>query len=174
MVPGATIADSAIGLVREEISRDSLQCVRLDTIVANIVTELTSMGMAIKAGELQTVTICAGRLAITRALRNLLINAATHGESAIVAVTHTGDKAMVTIVDTGPGIPEGRLSQVFEPFFRIDIARQRSFPGAGLGMAIAKEIVSRFEGEITVRNRQPRGLEQVVTFNSRGDKLAAG
>ncbi|MBB4568875.1 ATP-binding protein [Rhizobium leucaenae] len=169
-----TIADSAIGLVREEISRDSLQCVRLDTIVANIVTELTSMGMAIKAGELQTVTICAGRLAITRALRNLLINAATHGESAIVAVTHTGDKAMVTIVDTGPGIPEGRLSQVFEPFFRIDIARQRSFPGAGLGMAIAKEIVSRFEGEITVRNRQPRGLEQVVTFNSRGDKLAAG
>ncbi|MBB5574951.1 MULTISPECIES: ATP-binding protein [Rhizobium] len=167
-----TIADSAIGLVREEISRDSLQCIRLDTIVADIVTELTSMDMDIRTGELQPATISAGRLAITRALRNLLINAATHGQSAIVSVTHPGDKVVVTIVDTGPGIPEDRLSQVFEPFFRIDIARQRSFPGAGLGMAIAKEIVSRFEGEITVRNRYPRGLEQVVSFKSRGDRLA--
>ncbi|MFS8113039.1 ATP-binding protein [Rhizobium jaguaris] len=169
-----TIADSAIGLVREEISTDSLQRVKLDTIVANIVAELTTMGMAIKAGELQPATICAGSLAVTRALRNLLINAATHGEAAIVTVTHSGDKAVVRIVDTGPGIPEERLGQVFEPFFRIDIARQRSFPGAGLGMAIAKEIVSRFEGEITVRNRQPRGLEQVVAFKSRGDGPAAG
>ncbi|MDL2402087.1 ATP-binding protein [Rhizobium mayense] len=169
-----TIADSAIGLVREEISTDSMQRVRLDTIVANIVTELTTMGMAIEVGELEPAMICAGSLAVTRALRNLLINAATHGESAIVTVTHAGDKAVVRIVDTGPGIPEERLSQVFEPFFRIDIARQRSFPGAGLGMAIAKEIVSRFEGEITVRNRQPRGLEQVVAFKSRSDRLIAG
>ncbi|WFU12139.1 ATP-binding protein (plasmid) [Rhizobium sp. CB3090] len=169
-----TIADSAIGLVREEISKDSLQCIRLDTIVANIVTELTTMGMDIRVSELQPSTISAGRLAITRALRNLLINAATHGESAVVTVTHPGDKAVVTIVDTGPGIPEERLSQVFEPFFRIDMARQRSFPGAGLGMAIAKEIVSRFEGEITVRNRQPRGLEQLVAFKMGSDKLAAG
>ncbi|MDK4741427.1 ATP-binding protein (plasmid) [Rhizobium sp. CB3060] len=169
-----TIADSAIGLVREEISKDSLQCVRLDTIVANIVSELTAMGMAVKAGELQPATICAGSLAVTRALRNLLINAATHGQSAIVTVTRSGDKAIVTIVDTGPGIPEERLSQVFEPFFRIDIARQRSFPGAGLGMAIAKEIISRFEGEITVRNRHPRGLEQMVAFKNRSDRPAAG
>jgi signal transduction histidine kinase len=169
-----TIADSAIGLVREEISTDSLQCVKLDTIVANIVAELTTMGMDIGTGELQPVTISAGPLAVTRALRNLLINAATHGESAIVTIIRHGDKAVVRIVDTGPGIPEERLSQVFEPFFRIDIARQRSFPGAGLGMAIAKEIVSRFEGEITVRNRQPKGLEQVVSFNSQVDKIAAG
>ncbi|MDE1996501.1 MAG: HAMP domain-containing protein, partial [Rhizobiaceae bacterium] len=158
------IADSAIGLVREEIAKDRLQCVRLDTIVADIVAELSAMQMNIESGELQPATISVGPLAVTRALRNLLINAATHGQSASVTVTRFGDRAVVRIVDTGPGIPEERLDQVFEPFFRIDIARQKSFPGAGLGMAIAKEIISRFGGDIVVRNQQPRGLEQVISF----------
>ena len=167
------IADSAIGLVREEISRDSLEQVRLDRIVDDIVSELKAINMNVARGELEQATICAGPLAITRALRNLLINAATHGQSAVVTVTHLGDRAVVRIVDTGPGIPEDRLNQVFEPFFRIDIARQRSFPGAGLGMAIAREIINRFGGEIKVRNRQPRGLEQVVSFKSAGAKVAS-
>ena len=166
------IADSAIGLVREEISKDSLERVRLDTAVEEIVEELQAINMNVKSGELEPALICAGPLAVTRALRNLLINAATHGQSATVTVTHLGNRAVVRIIDTGPGIPEERLNQVFEPFFRIDIARQRSFPGAGLGMAIAHEIVTRFDGEITVRNRQPTGLEQVVSFKSADSKSA--
>ena len=166
------IADSAIGLVREEISKDSLERVRLDTAVEEIVEELQAINMNVNSGELEPALICAGPLAVTRALRNLLINAATHGQSATVTVTHLGNRAVVRIVDTGPGIPEERLNQVFEPFFRIDIARQRSFPGAGLGMAIAHEIVTRFDGEITVRNRQPTGLEQVVSFKSADSKSA--
>lgn len=160
------IADSAIRLVREEISSDSLEQVRLDAIVRDIVAELKAIDMSVKSGKLEPATISAGPLAVTRALRNLLINAATHGQSATVTVTHLGNRAVVRIIDTGPGIPEERLNQVFEPFFRIDIARQKSFPGAGLGMAIAREIVTRFEGEIIVRNRQPKGLEQVVSFKS--------
>ncbi|TXI03070.1 MAG: HAMP domain-containing protein [Rhizobium sp.] len=167
------IADSAIGLVREEISRDSLEQVRLDEIVADIVTELKAIDMNVDSGEMEQTTICAGPLAVTRALRNLLINAATHGQSAMVTVTHLGNRAVVRIVDTGPGIPEDRLNQVFEPFFRIDIARQRSFPGAGLGMAIAREIIMRFEGEVTVRNRLPRGLEQVVSFKNADTRAAS-
>ncbi|MGG6895545.1 ATP-binding protein [Rhizobium sp. BR 315] len=167
------IADSAIGLVREEISSDSLEQVRLDAIVKDIVTELKAIDMHVESGELEPATISAGPLAVTRALRNLLINAATHGQSAMVTVTHLGSRAVVRITDTGPGIPEERLNQVFEPFFRIDIARQKSFPGAGLGMAIAREIVTRFGGEITVRNRQPKGLEQVVSFKSAAGRSAS-
>ena len=167
------IADSAIRLVREEISSDSLEQVRLDAIVGDIVAELKAIDMNVESGELEPATISAGPLAVTRALRNLLINAATHGQSARVTVTHLGSRAVVRIIDTGPGIPEERLNQVFEPFFRIDIARQKSFPGAGLGMAIAREIVTRFGGEITVRNRQPTGLEQVVSFKSADSKFAS-
>jgi signal transduction histidine kinase len=158
------IADSAIGLVREEVNRDGRQAVRLDRIVADIAQELAAMGMSVGCGPLEETFIQAGPLALTRALRNLLINAATHGRSAIVTVSTSETEAIVAIRDTGPGIPEDRLSQVFEPFFRIDIARQKAFPGAGLGLAIAKEIISRFDGSITVHNRQPGGLEQIVRF----------
>jgi signal transduction histidine kinase len=160
------IADSAIGLVREEVNRDGLQDVRLDLVIGNVVSELAAIGMNVATGELQPTTIQAGPLAITRALRNLLINAATHGESATVSVRQASRSSIVEINDTGPGIPEERLSQVFEPFFRIDIARQKSFPGAGLGMAIAKEIVSRFDGEIAVRNRPSGGLRQIISFKA--------
>lgn len=158
------IADSAIGLVREEVSRDGLQPVRLDQTIATIVAELSAIGMTIAVGTLEPATVLAGPMALTRALRNLLINAATHGGSATVSVTHTEEADVVSIEDNGPGIPPDRLDQVFEPFFRIDIARQKAFPGAGLGMAIAKEILGRFQGEIVVRNRQPHGLEQTITF----------
>jgi signal transduction histidine kinase len=160
------IADSAIGLVREEVSRDGRQSVRLDRIVADIAHELAAIGMSVSCGPVQPVTIQAGPLALTRALRNLLINGATHGETAIVTVAHADGEGIVSIRDTGPGIPEERLSQVFEPFFRIDLARQKSFPGAGLGLAIAKEIISRFEGTIAVHNRSTGGLEQVITFKA--------
>jgi signal transduction histidine kinase len=101
-------------------------------------------------------------------LRNLLINAATHGQSAVVTVTRLADTAVIKIDNSGPGIPADRLGQVFEPFFRIDIGRQKSYPGAGLGMAIAKEIISRFEGEIIVRNRHPTGLERIILFKNAG------
>ena len=158
------IADSAIGLVREEVNRDGVQDVRLDLAIANIVAELGEIGVSVATGALQHATVRVGPLAVTRALRNLLINAATHGEAATVSVSEADGNAIVEILDTGPGIPEERLSQVFEPFFRIDIARQKSLPGAGLGMAIAKEIISRFDGAITVCNRPTGGLEQIITF----------
>jgi signal transduction histidine kinase len=70
------IADSAIGLVREEVSRGGLQEVRLDRTVAHIVHELAEIGMNVTNGELQPAVILGAQLAITGALRNPIINAA--------------------------------------------------------------------------------------------------
>ena len=158
------IADSAIGLVREEITRDPMEKVRLDLIVSSVVEELAAMGLPVSMSKAEPVTIRAAPLALTRALRNLLVNAATHGETATAEVLRRENDIIVKIEDTGPGIPEDRLDQVFEPFFRMEAARQKSVSGAGLGMAIAKEILFRFGGKITVRNRHPKGLEQEIVF----------
>jgi signal transduction histidine kinase len=56
------------------------------------------------------------------------------------------------------------MSRVFEPFFRVDPARRKSGPGAGLGLAIAKEIVERHGGKLTLQNRSPKGLRQEIVF----------
>ena len=112
------------------------------------------------------MSVRAGKLALSRALRNLMINAATHGRRATVKVAGAegadGAVAQVIIEDEGPGIPPELLCRVFEPFFRVDPGRRQNIAGAGLGLTIAREIVQRAGGDIRISNRDRGGLKQVV------------
>jgi signal transduction histidine kinase len=158
------IADSAIQLVREETQREKSQLLRVDEVVREICKDLSSMQASVTIMKMEPVTISSAPLALTRAVRNLVINAATHGGGAFVTVGLENNAALITIDDEGPGIPEQSLSRVFEPFFRVDPARRKSAPGAGLGLAIAKEIVERHGGKLTLQNRSPKGLRQKIIF----------
>ncbi|WP_323717914.1 ATP-binding protein [Paracoccus aminovorans] len=159
-----TIADSAIRLVREEVGPDGALPLRLDRLLEDIAAELRSLGHPVETAALPPVAVDAGPIALKRALRNLVVNAATHGGGARVALAREGDRAVIRIEDDGPGVPLELLERIFEPFFRVDLARRKAFPGAGLGMAISREIVERHGGTITVRNRRPQGLEQICTL----------
>lgn len=158
------IADSAIRLVREEASRDGVQLLRLDHLLQDIAAELGETRHDVRLEKLTEVSVAAGPLALKRALRNLVLNAATHGGGADVALVASGGQAVITIRDNGPGIPEDLLDQVFEPFFRADPARRKTMPGAGLGLAIAREIIERFAGRVIIANLKPHGLIQTVTL----------
>lgn len=158
------IADSAIRLVREEGAGDDAVRVELDAVLRECISELREAGLPVEAGTLAPAQVVAGPLALKRALRNLLTNAATHGGGGNATLTTEGELVRLTITDTGPGIPEAMLDQVFEPFFRANPGRTQTVKGAGLGLAIAKEIVERFGGTISIRNRPGGGLEQVVTL----------
>jgi signal transduction histidine kinase len=158
------IADSAIQLVREETQREKIQLLRVDEIITEICRDLASMKASVTVLKMEVVTISSAPLALTRAVRNLVINAATHGGGALVTVGLEDGAASITIDDEGPGIPEQSMSRVFEPFFRVDPARRKSGPGAGLGLAIAKEIVERHGGKLILQNRSPKGLRQRIVF----------
>src|SRR6202043_1184857 len=159
------IADSAIQLVREETHRETNQMVRVDEITSEICQDLAAMQASVTIMKMEAVTISSAPLALTRAVRNLVINAATHGGGAFVTVgLEDNTTASITIDDEGPGIPDQSMSRVFEPFFRVDPARRKFGAGAGLGLAIAKEIVERHGGKLTLQNRSPRGLRQKINF----------
>ena len=158
------IADSAIQLVREETQRERNQLLRVDEVITEICRDLASMKAAVTIVRMEAVTILSAPLALTRAVRNLVINAATHGGGAFVTVGLENSAALITIDDEGPGIPDQSMSCVFEPFFRVDPARRKAGLGAGLGLAIAKEIVERHGGKLTLQNRSPRGLRQTIVF----------
>lgn len=173
------IADSAIRLVREEAGDDSRETVRLGPLVLDIVDELSQLGYKVNPPSRASLPVTAGPLALKRALRNLIINAATHGGGATIDLTSEGGEAVVRIRDRGPGIPEDLIAHVFEPFFRVDAARRKTMPGAGLGLAIAKEIIERFGGSIAIANSaKPKGLMQTVrlplTPDKAGRSLARG
>src|SRR6266540_497628 len=93
---------------------------------------------------------------VLRALRNILENAIRHTPSdgmVTVEAGATGERAYVTVADTGGGIPERDLPRIFEVAFRGDAARAPG-DGAGLGLAIARGLVEAHQGEITVRNER--------------------
>ena len=72
------------------------------------------------------------------------------GGSLTIRLTRRGDKAVLTIADTGMGIPQESLGRIFDRFYRVDKARSRQSGGSGLGLAIVKDMVERNHGAITV------------------------
>jgi len=155
------IADSAIRLVKEEIEDGQGEAVPLDRLVKDVVAELQELQFDVHATETEPVGVMVKPLSLKRAIRNLLINAATYGGGATVSLHRKCESAFIEIADSGPGIPEELLARAFEPFFRVDAARS-SAVGAGLGLAIAKEIIHRNRGTLTLANRASGGLIQTI------------
>ena len=71
------------------------------------------------------------------------------GHGVAVAVSVRGGDIVLTVDDTGPGIPEGERGRVFEPFFRSEDARRRGNDGAGLGWSVTARIVRAFGGKVS-------------------------
>jgi signal transduction histidine kinase len=165
----ARIADSAILLVREESGKAPPELIQLDELVGSIGAELRDQNLDVIATAIEPVRVRASRLTLNRALRNLIINAATHGVRARIEVGNSDGTARIVIDDDGPGIPSDLIDQVFEPFFRADPARRQDVRGAGLGLTIAREIVQRAGGTISISNRASGGLRQVVELPKAAD-----
>ncbi len=104
------------------------------------------------------------------ALRNLLENATNYapdGSPIELASARQGDRVLLTVADSGPGIPDPDLPRVFERFYRVDKARARGTRdpgGTGLGLAIAKHLVEAHGGRITVVNRDGGGAVFTVAL----------
>ena len=98
-------------------------------------------------------------LALKRCLGNLVDNALQYGEHATIAVTSSADELTIRVLDDGPGIPEGELERVFEPFYRLESSRNRATGGTGLGLSIARDVAQAHGGSLTLANRSGGGLE---------------
>ena len=86
------------------------------------------------------------------------------GGSLTVHLRRVEDNAILTVTDTGMGIPEEAIGHVFERFYRVDKARSRATGGSGLGLAIVRSIVQRNRGEIEVFSVYGEGTTFTVIF----------
>jgi two-component system, OmpR family, phosphate regulon sensor histidine kinase PhoR len=97
---------------------------------------------------------------LDRVLVNLLSNAVKYtprGGSVALTVDKAGDSAVVTVADTGIGIPEKDQGSLFTRFFRASNAVETAIPGSGLGLSIVRTIVANHHGDLSVESAQNEG-----------------
>jgi signal transduction histidine kinase len=104
---------------------------------------------------------------LTQMLVNLVDNALRHaGPGAQIRVRAAGQGAdvVVSVIDNGPGVPEGERARVFDRFYRLE--RNRSTPGSGLGLALVAAIARLHGASVSLADASP-GLEVFVTLRGR-------
>ena len=103
---------------------------------------------------------------LRRALENVVRNAVRYtpvGSSVEVRLERVaGPLAVLRVRDFGPGVPEGQLSDIFRPFYRVAEARDRQSGGTGIGLAITERIVTLHGGTVTAVNLPDTGLEVAI------------
>ncbi|MGS4943979.1 ATP-binding protein [Meridianimarinicoccus sp. RP-17] len=136
----------------------------LAALARDLGRELSETGPPIAVDAPAPVLADIRRMAVRRALRNLIDNAQRYGGGARVSVAGTGEHAEIRIDDDGPGIPEADRARVFDPFTRLEASRSRDTGGIGLGLPIARAILRAHGGDVTLATRATGGLSARVVL----------
>ena len=154
--PEAAMAESRIRFDLQRLARE---------VAAEQVPRARSAGIDLGSNDTDSATkpvqVLGNAMLIREALVNLVDNAiryAGRGASITVDVRTEGADAVVSVEDTGPGVPEADRERIFQRFARAT----HEGNGCGLGLAIVKEIVERSRGRVALQAVQPHGLRAVV------------
>jgi two-component system sensor histidine kinase BaeS len=95
------------------------------------------------------LVVRADALRMVQVVRNLVVNAMKYAASAIeITAARVDDRIEIRVADDGPGVPPEHAERIFDRFHRVDESRSRTTGGAGLGLAIAKQLVELHGGRI--------------------------
>ena len=156
--------DTTLAYLRGDVEPEEPRATDLVTILATLVDAAVDAGRPASLDGPRHCVLQLRALAIKRAFANLIDNALTYGGATRVRLRDTVAGVVVTIDDSGPGIPDGELDAVFEPFRRLDPSRNSRTGGVGLGLAIARQAILREGGTVTLANRPEGGLRAEVTI----------
>ncbi|MDR0839682.1 MAG: HAMP domain-containing histidine kinase [Oscillospiraceae bacterium] len=162
-----------------EITRYNLQTITLDKkrfdlhytlvqVADEAYPQLSERGLTIRLDAPEGMTAYADPDKLARVLNNILRNAVAYGDDGseiVIAAAERDDAVEISFTNAG-SIPADKLNSIFEKFYRLDGARSSETGGAGLGLAIAKEIVTLHGGDISARSEDGRTSFTVVLPNS--------
>lgn len=152
--------DDILSLARAGHARERSEPTELSALTASVVEEYEDLGDNVTLGTSERIVLPLRNTWFRRALRNLIGNALRYGGAARVSLARDGSHATIRIDDDGPGIPEGEIARMLEPFTRGEPSRNSDTGGAGLGLALARAIAEQHSGSLTLSNR--RGADGAV------------
>lgn len=145
------------------------ESVNLNALIQNIINDeqfvADKKAITIQLKVTDDINLVADQTLLTSAISNVLSNAVKYSpEHSTIDVHLSTDKQKVTLIisDCGEGVPEESLPQLFTPFYRVNLARDRHTGGTGLGLAIAKQAINAHQGEIFAKNNANKGLSVII------------
>jgi signal transduction histidine kinase len=162
----SSLVDALLAVARDDDRGAKALHMRVDlaevveATVASFRTVTTDHELELTYATPNELMVMGDREQLRQVLVILLDNAVRYtpaGGRIHVQAREDGKEAVLTVHDTGIGIPEEALPQVFERFYRADDARNRQSGGVGLGLAIARELVTRHSGRISVTSTEGAG-----------------
>ena len=152
------IVEACLSFSRQEITEEKIKTIDLAQTLENLAEDSTHISFS---STIRTYDYSCRSVNIKRAIRNLLENAVKYGNKAHMSFAKNNEQIVITIQDQGQGIPEDRLEEMFEPFVRLDEARNTQSGSVGLGLSIARTIIHKHGGTIEAVNTWP-GLKMII------------
>lgn len=149
-----------------EIQRTPIEVASLfEMLLENHVLQATMRGIQLQADERSAtgVVVAGDRELLTQALSSLVDNAVDftpQGGTVEIRVSQQNDEILLTVTDTGSGIPDFAMARVFERFYSLP--RSHGMKSSGLGLAFVQEVARLHLGEATLRNRPEGGVEACI------------
>ena len=137
--------------------------INLHNLLDNIKQNLNNEKLVIKKNS-ELIELQGRPTALKRSFENIIQNGLIYGNNVYVNIIKGNKRALVTIDDDGPGIPEDQYKNVFKPFFRLDKSRSLNQSGVGLGLAIVEDIINSHGGNVQLNKSKYNGLQVKVSL----------
>jgi len=160
------IINQLLTLARADSGKEQLQFTKINLakFLQDLCTDIEILcqekGLTLQLDYFENLFINGDSRSLRNLVDNLLTNAIRYtatGGMISVALLRKKNMAVISIADTGIGIPSDELPFIFERFYRVDKARSREDGGSGLGLAICKHIVNTHGGSIEVESQIQKG-----------------
>ncbi len=131
--------------------------VNLNSILRSIKRDFNNDNLYLNENE-EIIELEGRPISLKRSFENIIQNGLSYGKKVYINIQRGNKRAVVTIEDDGPGIPEEQYKNVFKPFFRLDKSRSLNQSGVGLGLAIVEDIINSHGGNIQLGKSERNGL----------------
>ncbi len=158
----AAMTEATLQFAKDEANAKPAEAADLGAILEALAGDQEDFGKTCSVDVREKIILSCRPVALKRALRNLIENGIRYGDAVSIQAEKHENDAVIRITDQGPGIPEDRLSDVFEPFVRLEESRSEDTGGIGLGLAITRSIIHAHGGTIALKNRAEGGLEAEI------------
>ena len=162
----SSLIEQLLTLARVDAGKEQWQFtgVNLGRLITDLITDIEVLcqekGLGFQSGQTQDLVVKGDEARLRELFMNLLDNAVRYTPApgtVFVSLGREGQMAVVTVTDTGIGIPAEDIPFIFERFYRVDKSRSRTEGGTGLGLAICKHVAEAHGGKIEVQSQVGTG-----------------